>query len=72
MKLNSEVFEEYTGNRRDNLIKEINMTLKNNQDFGIGGLELYGEVSSVIINNPDYACKKISYKISTHSNKMVK
>lgn len=63
MNLRNSSFTGISGNRRDNLIKELDRTLRNNTSFGIGGLELYGRIKPVTIAGKEFACKIVTYKV---------
>lgn len=52
------------GNRRDNLIREIDYTLHGNQKFGIGGLELVDYIKPINVSN-DFSAKRISLAVPT-------
>lgn len=50
------------GNRRDNLIREIDFTLRKNEDFGIGGLEVIDRIQPVTIGNK-FSGKQICFAV---------
>lgn len=52
-----------SGNRRDNIVREIDFSLRDSQLFGIGGLELYGKIEAGSFAGKDFACKKMVYKV---------
>lgn len=61
MKLNPLVFQGYIGNRRDNLVRYIDLLLNGNDIFGIGGLELK---SVNTINAPEgYTARELVYVV---------
>lgn len=65
MSLSKSGFKGIAGNRRDNLIRQLDYSLRDNGDFGIGGLELVGKVRPVTISGAgnNFACKVINYKV---------
>lgn len=68
MRLLGTPFEHLTGNRRDNLIREADYSIRYSRDFGIGALIPYGTIGSVAtVSNPDFACKLLRYSVSTFS-----
>ena len=52
------------GNRRDNLIRELDYSLRNARDFGIGKVTLNGRISPIDIGSKEFVCKLIEYKVS--------
>lgn len=52
------------GNRRDNLIRELDYTLRDSRAFGIGGLAPYGAIETVSIAGKEFACKRAVYRSS--------
>lgn len=54
------------GNRRDNLIREIDYVLSNSNDYGIGKLKLKS-VKPININK-DFSCKVMIYEIPSFAN----
>lgn len=66
MSLRDTAFTGLSGNRRDNLIREIDYTLRGSHAFGIGGLEPDGYIEPVkTANSPLFACKVIHFKVAT-------
>lgn len=64
MSLRGTEFKGMLGNRRDNMIREIDYTLRNSRDFGIGALQLDGWIRPYAISSRDYVCKLMEYKVS--------
>lgn len=52
------------GNRRDNLIREIDFTLRGNDTFGIGGLEPVDRIKPVVFAK-EFSGKSISFIVPT-------
>ena len=64
MSLKNTEFTGMLGNRRDNMVREIDYTLRNSRDFGIGPLQLEGWIRPYAISSRDYVCKLIEYQVS--------
>lgn len=54
------------GNRRDNLIREIDYILRDCTDYGIGGLKLKS-IKPVNVNK-DFSCKLLVYEVPSFAN----
>lgn len=54
------------GNRRDNLIREIDYTLRGNSDFGIGGFEAVDRIVPIVFAK-EFAGKTISFMVPDFS-----
>ena len=63
MSLNNTPFTGMIGNRRDNIVREIDYTLRNSREFGIGQLSLKGRIRPVSISSRDYVCKVLEYQV---------
>lgn len=67
MSLKGTEFKGVRGNRRDNLVREIDYSLKCSKGiFGIGNLDLR-EIKPVIIDTREFACKKMIYEVTNFS-----
>lgn len=64
MSLKNTDFTGVLGNRRDNMVREIDYTIRNARDFGIGPVQLDGWIRPYAISSRDYACKLMEYKVS--------
>lgn len=66
MKLYGTEFSNLTGNRRDNLLREADYSLRTSRDFGIGAVVPSGRIEAIAaVNHPDFACKLLRYNIAT-------
>lgn len=63
MSLSNTGFTGMLGNRRDNIVREIDYTLRNCREFGIGSFPLKGRIKPVSISSRDYVCKLIEYQV---------
>lgn len=64
MSLKDTEFTGMLGNRRDNIVREIDYTIRNSRDFGIGLVQLDGWIRPYAISSRDYVCKLMEYKVS--------
>ena len=63
MDLNPKLFKGYKGNRRDNIAMRIHEMLEDNNEFGIGGLNL---ISATIGTVPTgYTSRILTYRVPT-------
>lgn len=60
MKLNHKVFKGLVGNRRDNLVRYIDLLLNSSEIFGIGKLTLQS-VKSLTSSNPSFTMREMTY-----------
>ena len=68
MSLRGTQFTGFSGNRRDNLIREAEYTLHKSRAFGVGELRAMGTVEPVkTANSPSFACKIIHFESSAFS-----
>lgn len=68
MSLSGSGFTGMLGNRRDNLVREIDYTLRYNREFGIGQFAIKSRIRPVSISSRDYVCKAMEYQVPSFSN----
>lgn len=68
MSLKGTNFKGIAGNRRDNLIRELDYTLRNDSSFGIGGLELVGRIRAASVAGKEFSCKVATYRVPNFAN----
>lgn len=64
MSLRNTAFIGMLGNRRDNIVREIDYTLRNSREFGIGPLQLKGWIKPCAISSRDHVCKLMEYQVA--------
>ena len=69
MRLDKKIFKGIKGNRRDNLVREIDQVLRGDRDFGIGRVE-FEQLSSFTLP-PNFTGRTIVYDIPVFSRKPI-
>ena len=65
MSLKNTGIKGFMGNRRDNLIRELDYTLRYKNGLGIGKLEPWGRIKSVNVSGgEEFACKLVTYRLT--------
>lgn len=62
MKLDHKIFKGIKGNRRDNLVRYIDLLLNDSDLFGIGKLTLQS-VKSISSSNPEFTMREMTYVV---------
>lgn len=70
MSLKGTKFTGIKGNRRDNLIRMLDLTLRDSHKFGIGGI-VFDKVEPVSIAGKAFSCKRIIYEATNFAKGLI-